>query len=678
LGQEKVLKTLEGLGITQPDAHIYILLGKKGPQKAVDIAIHLKLSKQTAYRAIKNLQSKGLITATIEHPARFSAVPFEKVLDMFVKEKMEEVHRIKQDKKTLLNDWQSIAISEAGDRSPRFAVIEGRRYIYPRLKQMIEDAESELSIVSTGQGIVRADQFGLLDAAFEHSLKTNTKARLITEVSKENRPAIKTLLKKTHKKSGFEGRTPELGLGSMSRMIIRDDAEVLFFVNQISDQPGISSEDLALWTNSKAIVNSFKVVFEGLWQNSTDIQSKITELETGRSLPKTHVFASADEAFKKYNESIWSALKEVTILTSSQTLLDISKQGKLLDDWKTKQVAVRIMAPITRSTISAVKQLLKFCQVKHVPVGCKGTTIVDNKEMFQFDHASYETEHQSSQHFENAFYSNNLEYVEKTSKMLDDMWRSTQDPQEIISGFPNESTYNPEILSENNPYMKLIGIKVVDIKPLTERKILSEIIEARRLHVENPERDAHKIYATGGSAIIHPPSHLNLPDLMIEMAQVESQSSLGPANVLLVYQWLNTSKGVGYALVAMVYTTPKPWAAAKQLYKDTLAADNIQLVKEDELQIRVHGNIMFAGWTIPIPLFPRNIILPPACLTLEGYGKVHPTGHTLVTSDGTKSIIEQNCFDAFVTFMHPHSKYSGAGTDGFFARDYILTLQPPT
>jgi hypothetical protein len=44
---------------------------------------------------------------------------------------------------------------------------------------------------------------------------------------------------------------------------------------------------------------------------------------------------------------------------------------------------------------------------------------------------------------------------------------------------------------------------------------------------------------------------------------------------------------------------------------------------------------------------------------------------------GYKSEIEENFFDAFVTFMHPSSKYSGPGTDGCFARDYILTNTPP-
>jgi sugar-specific transcriptional regulator TrmB len=84
LSQEKVLRTLESLGLTQPDAQIYIFLGKRGAQKAISIAKSLKMSKQTVYRAIKNLQSKGIITATLEHPSRFSAVPFERVLDLFV------------------------------------------------------------------------------------------------------------------------------------------------------------------------------------------------------------------------------------------------------------------------------------------------------------------------------------------------------------------------------------------------------------------------------------------------------------------------------------------------------------------------------------------------------------------------------------------------------------------
>jgi len=37
---------------------------------------------------------------------------------------MEDAQRIKHDKTQILSDWQSIAITEAADQPPKFAVIE--------------------------------------------------------------------------------------------------------------------------------------------------------------------------------------------------------------------------------------------------------------------------------------------------------------------------------------------------------------------------------------------------------------------------------------------------------------------------------------------------------------------------------------------------------------------------
>ena len=127
-----MLKTLENIGLTKLDAQIYVFLGKRGPHKAKDIATYVKVPKQTLYRAIKDLQSKGVVTATLEHPSKFSAVSLEKVLDLFVKAKTEEVHRIQYGKENLLSDWETIAIDESGDNSPRFTVLERQKLHLPQ------------------------------------------------------------------------------------------------------------------------------------------------------------------------------------------------------------------------------------------------------------------------------------------------------------------------------------------------------------------------------------------------------------------------------------------------------------------------------------------------------------------------------------------------------------------
>ena len=53
------------------------------------------------------------------------------------------------------------------------------------------------------------------------------------------------------------------------------------------------------------------------------------------------------------------------------------------------------------------------------------------------------------------------------------------------------------------------------------------------------------------------------------------------------------------------------------------------------------------------------------------------TPYTVILPSGFRNRLESNGFDAFVTFMHPASKYSGPGTDGFFIRDLVLTMTPP-
>jgi HTH-type transcriptional regulator, sugar sensing transcriptional regulator len=136
--QDKLLKALMGLGLSQLGAETYLFLLKLGPIRASEATKALRISKQRLYPIIRSLQSKGIVSATLEHPARFSAIPFEKVLDLFVTAKMEEAQRIQQNKTDLLSDWQSIGINE-NDRLPtKFTVIEGRSYVYSKIQQIIE------------------------------------------------------------------------------------------------------------------------------------------------------------------------------------------------------------------------------------------------------------------------------------------------------------------------------------------------------------------------------------------------------------------------------------------------------------------------------------------------------------------------------------------------------------
>ena len=108
MSHERVLKALVSLGLSRTDAEVYVFLATKGPQKARNIADKLKMNKRQVYRSLKSLRGKGIVSATIEHSTQFSAVPFEKVLDLFKKAKLKEAQSIQRNKEEILSRWHAM------------------------------------------------------------------------------------------------------------------------------------------------------------------------------------------------------------------------------------------------------------------------------------------------------------------------------------------------------------------------------------------------------------------------------------------------------------------------------------------------------------------------------------------------------------------------------------------
>ena len=102
----RVLKMLSSFGFTKTEAEVYIYLAKKGPQKDRELASALKMTERELYSTIRNLQSRGIVTATVEQPSLFSAVAFEKVLALFVKANLEQAYALQENKEALLASWR--------------------------------------------------------------------------------------------------------------------------------------------------------------------------------------------------------------------------------------------------------------------------------------------------------------------------------------------------------------------------------------------------------------------------------------------------------------------------------------------------------------------------------------------------------------------------------------------
>ena len=356
------------------------------------------------------------------------------------------------------------------------------------------------------------------------------------------------------------------------------------------------------------------------------------------------------------------------MLTTSTGVTDLQKNLKTIEDWNRKGLLLKMMAPITGENIYAAKQIAEICPVRHVPEGHMQITLVDGTHLFRFvEDYLYLVE--------------DTNYVDKLRIAIDETWRNAQPPSAVtIESVINPPAPAPDLSEHKLPhgeFLKSVSkFNEMTFGTITERNVINKIINAKRVTARDSRRDINIEYGSSATAIIRPPNFFNLPDMMISVWHADKQSSFGAEDWLMVRLWLETAEGYRYVPVAHVSDNPDAVEFRKGVAALTPAGQNSQLVTKDQFQVRVQGNTLFAGWTVPIKLY-QDYILPPSCILFEGYGKVLTGISKTRIPSGRTQVQEFNRLEAFVTYFHPTSKYSGPGTDGLFNREIILTAYPP-
>jgi hypothetical protein len=271
--------------------------------------------------------------------------------------------------------------------------------------------------------------------------------------------------------------------------------------------------------------------------------------------------------------------------------------------------------------------------------------------------------------------------------MLNDIWENAQVPSPIAlkaliqQPLSSDKPANANILDEyKNEWKRIVGFSYIvepQLGKITEKEVLDKIANAKRIPAKDPKKDTIRIYGTQGIAIIYPPKNLNLPNFIIFVLHHNKQSSFGAGNSLFIYMQAKIADNLSYLPVAFVTDNPRGYKFRKAMYKIHRTTEVAKLLKKDELKVQAQGNSLFAGWTAPIPLLPPKYVLPPSCIMFEGFGKIKSYSTKIIGPLNRRITYEENILDAFVTFMHPSSRYYGPGSDGLLHRDVIITSYPP-
>lgn len=262
---------MKACGLDDKEATIYLDLIVHGPAKASEVGKRTQLSRMDAYNHLKELESRGLVEATMERPMRFIPLDLEEGIELLVKQKEREIERI-EDHGEVLQDNVEPREPDPGRYDVTFKVHQDRQQILLQMSEFLEEAEETVQIVFTRNGLVNL-LTRMRDDLFEAALDRGVEVRIITELDEDNLEHAGPIVDWTEvRHSAYANHD----------MIVRDGSEILVYMAMQERWKSKGGEDTALWTNSTAFIESQEAFFDRLWLDSTAFEDRVTEIRTGR------------------------------------------------------------------------------------------------------------------------------------------------------------------------------------------------------------------------------------------------------------------------------------------------------------------------------------------------------------------------------------------------------------
>jgi len=492
MSEKDVTRFLQILGLSKREIQVYMFLAKSGVQSTSFVAKRLKMERVQAYRTFKKLQEKGFIEATLERPTRFTIVPFEALVDSFISTKRNEVTSLSDQKQDLLTAWQSISAPESEYPVAKFSIITGKKKIHSKMLSMIDEAKSEVIVLTTALGFIQEDIAGIFDSAIDSTPERTTQFQVITEISPENLKVVERV-ERTINENKINLKLRHVGMSSkfFPRFLIKDEEEAILYAPFGNEASVLNLEDEGLWINDKMFISVLKAFFVQMWQSGIDASRRIDELKTGIPIGETLVIKDADEAWAKVTKVLESAKKEIVLITTSQSINRLA-EGDRLVKYLNKDLNVRIMASIDLDNLEPAQKLSANYEIKHVPISYLTMMLVDNKYLFMFKMPPLsDFEPESALSLVDTMYSTDPSQIERVSEMLNDIWKRGIDITEISdqagTKLPSIEVTTTETVTKLVEKMLQNGVSSVlitdhhqPIGVINDKDILKDIVEEHK------------------------------------------------------------------------------------------------------------------------------------------------------------------------------------------------------
>jgi len=251
---KKINESLIHYGLTPNQSKVYLYLTKTGEKTASGISKNLNIPRTESYHLLNSLEQKGIIFSIFGKPTKFNSVPIDDALTIIIDNEKNRILDLELKKEKILTLWNTIPKhvddSENLDGN-KFQILQGRNSILVKIERMVKTPEKEVLVLGSDTNFIK-----FYHTEFVNLLKkTKADLQVLTTYSKKGQFALDGIPLNNIKKLDESNR-------HNFSFIIKDDSEVVFFINSGS------SELMAIWTDSKSFVSTLKSLFKLIWRKS--------------------------------------------------------------------------------------------------------------------------------------------------------------------------------------------------------------------------------------------------------------------------------------------------------------------------------------------------------------------------------------------------------------------------
>jgi len=246
-------------GITSNQSKIYIYLGKYGSKTAPEVCNALRLPRTETYHLLSTLQNKGVITATFQHPIRFSALPLEKAMKSLIDTEKEKVKNLEFKQMEISKIWETIPTfhnEPLVQKEDKFQILQGENQIFGKINDMIINTKKEFQIIGTEENFLKFYHANFLEPLD----KSDVRLKVLTTSSDRTLYVFDDIDKTKVKK------IPNTA-NNQCCFLIKDSEEAIILMKHSKS----GKDTTAMWTNSEAMIYSKKLLFNLLWAKSKSI-----------------------------------------------------------------------------------------------------------------------------------------------------------------------------------------------------------------------------------------------------------------------------------------------------------------------------------------------------------------------------------------------------------------------